>query len=296
MNKETFRRWVISLCHWPYVHTGRNENRVKNIDELCNLAVRHNAAIELPPFSDIKRIRQRGIGIPVHLPQFANNTPAYRIGLCNDPEQVREFVLPTYINAMKAAAPGEKMIVFTGVVKEHRPANQDAEQCIRYLTHLANQADNYGVTLVLEHLNDKGAGPDSMEGHAGYRGSDLDWVAKVIRAVNSPHVRLLFDAYHVSRMHGADNVTTLLEKHFDIIGHVHVAGDNGKSGGVSETMALPGGNRVELYSRDQQIDFCVFGDTLTELGYDGAVGLEYILDPTQDVNDGIARSIECLVG
>lgn len=41
-----------------------------------------------------------------------------------------------------------------------------------------------------------------MKGHPGYQGDDIDYVARLVKAVGSPRLKILFDIYHVQIMNG----------------------------------------------------------------------------------------------
>ena len=132
---------------------------------------------------------------------------------------------------------------------------------------LAGHAEKRGVTICLEHLNTRDS-THPMKGHPGYQGDDLDWVADIVRRVDSPRVKLLFDIYHVQIMHG--DVIRRLEECRDIIGHVHTAGNPG---------------RGEL-DDGQEIQYIPIMRKLLDIQYTGYVGQEFI--PTRDPTGGTA--------
>ena len=74
-----------------------------------------------------------------------------------------------------------------------------------------------------------------MKGHPGYQGDDIDWVASLVRQVDSPKLKILFDVYHVQIMHG--DVVRRLEALKDVIGHVHTAGNPGR-GELDDTQEI----------------------------------------------------------
>lgn len=269
------RLWIPDACLWPYRYTGDESQRV-DVVGLCNLALDCGVAVEMIPSAEVRYVRSRGLGILTHLPELSTGAPGYRTGLCNSKAEVEGVVLPAYERGIQIAAPGERLVVFAGVLDKERP--DDESRLIGYLQGLAKKAEAAGVTLVLEHLCNKGDGPDDMKGHTRYRGWDLDWVAGVVRKVGSKFVRLLLDAYHVEIMHPG-MLIALLRKHFDVLGHVHVAG-------------VVGGkpSRVELDVAGQQIDFLAFANELTELGWTGGVGFEYLCTPGRNVRDGLMKS------
>ena len=67
--------------------------------------------------------------------------------------------------------------------------------CVKGLKTLAKHAEKKGVTVCLEHLNTRDDS-HTMKGHPGYQGDDLDYVDNIIRKVDSPNVKLLFDMDH----------------------------------------------------------------------------------------------------
>jgi len=147
---------------------------------------------------------------------------------------------------------------------------EGADNCVKGLKKIASYAEKHGVTICVEHLNTR---DDShpMKGHPGYQGDDIDYCAEIIRRVDSPRVKLLFDIYHVQVMNG-DVMRRIGEMH-EIIGHVHTAG-------------CPG--RGEL-DGTQEISYPPIMRKLLEVGYDGYVGQEFI--PTRDPYVGLQEAV-----
>lgn len=149
-------------------------------------------------------------------------------------------------------------------------ADEGADHCVAGFKRIVGHAEKKGVTICLEHLNTR---DDShpMKGHPGYQGDDLDQVAKIIRRVGSPRLKLLFDIYHVQIMHG--DVIRRLEQNKDILGHVHTAGNPG---------------RGELDDK-QEIHYPPIMRKLLEIGYTGYVGQEFI--PTRNPLEGLREAV-----
>lgn len=147
---------------------------------------------------------------------------------------------------------------------------EGADNCVAGLKKLASHAEKKGVTVCLEHLNTR---DDShpMKGHPGYQGDDVDYVADIIRRVDSPRVKLLFDIYHVQVMHG--DIIRRLEQLKDIIGHVHTAGCPGR-GELDDT---------------QEVQWAPIMKKLLDIKYDGFVGQEFI--PTRDPLAGLTEAV-----
>lgn len=128
------------------------------------------------------------------------------------------------------------------------------------LRRAAEQAGTRNVRLLIEPLN--------TIDNPGYFLTGTAQARRIVDAVDSPHVAMQFDAYHVQIMEGS--LTTSLRAHLPVIAHVQVGG-------------VPG--RHEPDAR-QEINYPYLFDLLDELGYDGWVGCEYA--PRAGTREGLA--------
>lgn len=130
------------------------------------------------------------------------------------------------------------------------------------LKRTAEIAEKAGVTIVLEALN-------SLYDHKGYY-LDNSYVGfDIVKAVNSPSIKLLFDCYHMQLMTG--NLVNQIRDNIDFIGHFHSAG-------------APG--RHELQLGETNYPFVI--KAADDAGYDRYFGFEYW--PTYD-NEKSLRDI-----
>ncbi len=156
------------------------------------------------------------------------------------------------------------VITFSGN-RRGMPDDEGAENCIRALTRLKPIAEDNGVTICMELLNSKLMHPDYMADHTA-------WGVSVMRAVNSPHVKLLYDAFHMQIMEG-DLVRTV-QTNKDWIGHFHTGG-------------VPG--RHELDNRQEvQWDGLMRGIVAT--GFQGYVAHEF--SPTRDPLTSLRQAVD----
>ncbi len=170
------------------------------------------------------------------------------------------------------------VIAFTGYKwrdaddpKSGEISRQDGfDNCVKGFRAVVEHAEKRRVTICVEHLNTRDTS-HAMKGHPGYQGDDLDWLAGIIRRVNSPRLKLLFDVYHVQIMHG--DILRRLDQNRDIIGHVHTAGNPG---------------RGELDDR-QEIQYPAVMRKLLEIKYTGYVGQEFI--PTRNAEEGLRQAV-----
>jgi hydroxypyruvate isomerase len=151
----------------------------------------------------------------------------------------------------------KSVITFTGMSVRGMSDTTAEENCLECWKQVISHAEQNSVTLCLEHLNSR---DDShpMKGHPGYFGDDVDRCLDLVRRMDSPSFRLLFDIYHVQIMHG--DVIRRIRRDHALIGHYHTAGNPG---------------RCELDGR-QEIHYPAMMQTILETGYTGFVAQEFI--------------------
>ena len=205
--------------------------------------------------------------------------PPFRRGVNNT--QYHDEVIETTKSMIERAADFgfPNVIAFTGFKwrnaedpeSEEIPLAEGFANSVNALSELSRYAAKKGVTICLEQLNTRDL-THPMKGHPGYQGDDLDYCAGIVRQVNSDHLKLLFDIYHVEIMNG--DVVRRIRQYHPIIGHVHTAGNPG---------------RGELDDR-QEINYPAIMRTLREVGYQGYVGHEFI--PVSDPLAGLIQAVE----
>ena len=87
------------------------------------------------------------------------------------------------------------------------------------LNRVKKIAEDNNVTICLELLNSKVNHHDYMADHTA-------WGVQVMQEVNSPHVKLLYDIYHMQIMEG-DLIATIREN-VQWLGHFHTGGVPGR--------------------------------------------------------------------
>jgi len=135
---------------------------------------------------------------------------------------------------------------------------------IENLKRAAEICEKNDVIIVLEALN-------SLYDHKGYY-LDSSYVAfEIVRAVNDPRIKVLYDCYHMQIMEG--NVINNIKTNIDFIGHFHSAG-------------VPGRN--ELHKGETNYPYVI--KAVEEMGYDRYFGFEYwpTYDDEQSVRDVLA--------
>ncbi len=149
------------------------------------------------------------------------------------------------------------VITFTGMRKQGISDEQAAANCVECWKQVMPYAEEKGINICLEHLNSRDD-THPMKGHPGYFGDDVDFCVDLIKRVDSPRMKLLFDIYHVQIMNG--DVIRRIRQYHEYIGHYHTAGNPG---------------RGEL-DATQEINYPPIMKAILETGYDGYVAQEFI--------------------
>lgn len=170
--------------------------------------------------------------------------------------------------AVKFGAPS--VITFTGMSVPGMDTKTADENCLACWREVMPYAEKHKVTLVLEHLNSRDSS-HPMKGHPGYYGDDVDHCIELVKKMDSPYFKLLFDVYHVQIMNG--DVIRRIREYHPWIGHYHTAGNPG---------------RCEMDEK-QEINYLPILQTILETGYQGFTAQEFIPtweDPVRSLRHG----------
>lgn len=262
-----------SVVFWCFNTAGERWSLERTCQVARNLGCQ---SVEIVPPEDWGTLRKHNLVCAI-APNGMPGAPFMR-GL-NNPRYQEEVITRTR-KVMDACSEAgfPNVIAFTGYKWRNAddpksgeiPKDEAADHCVKGLRTLAEHAEKRRVTVCVEHLNTRDTS-HAMKGHPGYQGDDLDWLAGIIRRVNSPRIKILFDIYHVQIMHG--DLLRRIEQCRDIIGHVHTAGNPG---------------RGELDDR-QEIQYPAVMRKLLDIKYTGFVGQEFI--PTRNPEEGLRQAV-----
>lgn len=159
------------------------------------------------------------------------------------------------------------LIVASGFRVEGLSEEEHFANAVAALRAAADAAEEAGVTLLLEPLNTRLFA--AMYLVSTKLGLDL------VEAVNSPNLRLLYDVWHSAVM--GENIAEVLAGRIHLVAHVQVADiDDRHEPGTGS------------------LDWSAIVKTLRELGYAGAIGLEYF--PSLPMDQSLALSRQTLGG
>lgn len=231
-----------SVCRWPY-HTVA-------LPELCRRLERIGfVAIDLLYVDEWQVARDAGLtvsmGYPSRREKFIEtgfNDPA------NHPLLLKELE-ETIPLAARAGVPN--VITMFGNRDPARDDRAAIDSCIAGLTKIAPLAAESRVTVCVELLN-------SRINHAGYQGDHTAFGVAVMKGVNSPWVKLLYDIYHMQIMEG--DVIRTIRDNIQWIGHFHTGG-------------VPGRHEID---GSQELNYRAIATAIADLGYQGYLAHEFV--------------------
>jgi hydroxypyruvate isomerase len=158
-------------------------------------------------------------------------------------------------NIPRAAAAGvPNVITFSG----NRRGQADAEgqdNCVIGLNRVKKLAEDKGVTVCLELLNSK-------IDHHDYQCDHTVWGVEVIKRVDSPRVKLLYDIYHMQIMEG--DIIRTIRQNIQYIAHFHTGG-------------VPGRHELD---GTQELQWRSVAEAIVASGFTGYFAHEFV--PTRD--------------
>ncbi len=156
------------------------------------------------------------------------------------------------------------LIVTTGQDQEGLDRETQHENVVEVLSRVADDAEEAGVTLVVEPLN-------TAVDHPGYFLTTSEEGFGIVEEVGSDSVKLLYDVYHQQVTEG--NIIETITDNADLIGHVHLADVPGRH--------EPGTG---------ELNYANVFDAIDDAGYDGYVGCEF--SPTGDPDEAMAGVLD----
>lgn len=141
------------------------------------------------------------------------------------------------------------------------PREEQHSAIVETLKQAAPILDATGVTIMIEPLN-------TLYNHPGYYLWSAVEAFDIIREVNHPLVKVVYDIYHQQVMEG--NIINNIVNNLDCIAHLHSAGHPG---------------RIDLQFGEN--DYNYIFRKVNEAGYTGACGLEYhpTLEPAESLRE-----------
>ncbi len=186
--------------------------------------------------------------------EFRMTDPAYREAWLNG---LRE-------SCEAANRVGAKMLITQVGQDTGAPRELQHAAIVETLKQATPILEKHGVTVMPEPLN-------TYVDHPGYYLWSAAEGFDIIREVDHPNVKLIYDIYHQQIMEG--NIIPSITKNLDCIAHLHSAGH-------------PGRHELQYGENDYRVIF----DAVDKAGYTGACGLEY--SPLMSSDESLIKARE----
>ncbi len=164
--------------------------------------------------------------------------------------------------AAKAGVPN--VIAFSGN-RRGMSDEEGAANAVAGLNRIKRIAEDNNVTICIELLNSK-------VDHADYMADHTAWGVRVAQEVASPHVKLLYDIYHMQIMEG-DLIATI-RKNIQWIGHLHTGG-------------VPGRHNLD---DTQEVNWQAVARSVADLNFQGYFAHEFV--PVGDPLTALAQAVK----
>jgi hydroxypyruvate isomerase len=158
------------------------------------------------------------------------------------------------------------IITFSG---NRRGMNDElgADNCVAFLDRVKAHAEDKGIDICMELLNSKVNHKDYMCDHTA-------WGVGVMKRVNSPRVKLLYDIYHLQIMEG--DICRTITENIQWLGHFHTGGN-------------PGRHEID---GTQELNYRFIAETIANLGFTGYIAHEYSPAPGRDPIASLNQALE----
>jgi hydroxypyruvate isomerase len=167
----------------------------------------------------------------------------------------------------EAAANGVPNIITFSGNRNGMDERQGADNCVAFLNGIKAHAEDKQITVCMEYLNSK-------VNHKDYMFDHIAWGVDVMKRVDSPRVRILYDIYHAQIMDG--DIVRNIRDHFQWIGHFHTGGN-------------PGRHEID---DTQELNYRFVTQAIADLGYTGFVSHEYSPSQGHDPIAELEKAIE----
>ena len=236
------------------------------IEDLCRAAANVGiTGMDLVAPKDWPVCRKYGI-----TPTMVQGAGTFQVGW-NDKsahDKLEEQARTSIARAADAKVPN--VISLFGI--RHGMSDQEGiDNCIAGLNRVKKFAEDHDVTLCIEMLNSK---VDHKDGIQDYQGDHSAFGVAVIKGVDSPRVKLLYDGYHMQIMEG-DLIQTIRDN-IQYIAHFHCAG-------------VPGRHEID---GTQEVNWHAVAKAIADLNFPGYIAQEFL--PAGDPLTSLKQAVEIL--
>jgi hydroxypyruvate isomerase len=235
-----------------------------SIEDCCREAARLGIkGFDLIGPADWPTLKKYGL-IPSMYPAGAGGTIPEALNRKENHERIEQSIRAAIDQSAEAGAPN--VITFSGN-RKGMDDREGADNCVAFLNKVKAHAEDKGVTICMEYLNSK-------VNHKDYMFDHIAWGVDVMKRVNSPRVKILFDIYHAQIMDG--DIVRNIRDNFQWIAHFHTGGNPDRHD-IDET---------------QELNYRFIAQAIADLKYTGFISHEYSPAQGHDPIATLKKAIE----
>src|SRR5580692_2708244 len=239
-----------------------------SFEERCKILARIGfKGVDLPTAQQVPILTQNGLS-----PGMMTGTgTSFQNGLIRK-EIHDQIEQATHAGIDMCVSAGCKVLIAIPGERRGMSREEGADNAVAILNRVKGYAEQKSINVCMEITNSKVAADmrtDQIFDH-------MAWGLDVVKRVNSPRVKILYDIYHAQVADG--DVTRTLRDNFDHICHIHVAG-------------VPG--RLEIDDK-QELNYRFIANTIADLGYTGFIAHEWRPAMGNDPVKSLERCFEIL--
>ena len=240
-----------SACRWCYKDT--------SLDDLCRSGAEMGlVGIDLVKPEEWPTVKKYGL-----VPSMVYSAATIPIGwnqVENHDRLVKEMQTGIQLAATNKLP---NVITFSGN-RRSLSDQQGIENCVLGLRRIKGMAEDAGITVCLELLNSK-------VDHHDYQCDHTAWGVAVMKGVDSPRVKLLYDIYHMQIMEG--DIIRTVRDNIQYIGHFHTGG-------------VPGRHELD---DTQELQWRTVAKAIADLNFEGFFAHEFV--PTHDPLTSLRQAV-----
>lgn len=188
------------------------------------------------------------------------------------PEAMGDFLKAVHKGIDYAAAHGVKnMLLQCGARTPSLDYATGADNAVAFCNAVKHHAEDKGIVFQMEILNSKGIGAPKMSMF-----DHMAWGVEVVKRVNSPSLKILYDIFHAQLMEG--DITDTIRKNFQYIGHFHTGG-------------VPGRHEI---GRHQELNYHFIAEAIADLNFSGIIAHEWSPGPGRNPLASLMEGVETL--
>ena len=174
----------------------------------------------------------------------------------------------------KAAENNIKMIICYSGIRQGITSEEAMKNCAEGLKPVVQLAEKHGITILMELISsNQSKALWWQHTFPHYACDNILWGKTLVEKISSQNFKLLYDVWHMNDMRA--NIVDDIQKYHKYIAHYHISGKERKA-----------------ISENDQIDFPAVIKAIKNTGYNGFIGIEFLIE--REIPESIKSAISLI--